>query len=453
MATHRYWRARGLSGRALSSLELTAFHLYDETTRLDASATLTSNVAPSVGSLANLQDTDINTGALWAAADVQGLKLQWDFGGSPVTVNGFALGSADDSTKFLRYARIEYSDDATTWTVASMAPFPDRTTFQLFAWPGARTMSAFQTASRWSKTDWTPGALTHWSPDQKTFDTVGNTIAGYIRALTPRSSGIRQFEIQRILTTTNPATVGVRVASATDATLGQNALDWGYSNNGQKINNNSAAAYGSSWNAVQIIGVVVNFTTGAITFYRDGVSQGVAYTAAGLIGTEVFPTAGFTHPGVTTDGFILNCETMVYPVAGATAWGGDVIPVRDVWSEETKIEAPRLVLSSGADQPYTGVKYTPLSTARGNYYIGGLGRVYGTVKVDGTPSDVPVHRRVRLYRDRDGMLIQEQWSNATTGAYAFQYIEMDHTYTVITYDYTGTFRAVVADRIVPELMT
>lgn len=81
----------------------------------------------------------------------------------------------------------------------------------------------------------------------------------------------------------------------------------------------------------------------------------------------------------------------------------------------------------------------------------GRGRIVGSVAEKGTPN-TPVRRRVRLYQDRDGLLVRETWSNPTTGAYSFDYIDESMTYTVLSYDHTLNFRAVVADRIVPEIM-
>ena len=76
----------------------------------------------------------------------------------------------------------------------------------------------------------------------------------------------------------------------------------------------------------------------------------------------------------------------------------------------------------------------------------GIGRVRGTVKEKGTP-DAPVFRKVRLVRERDGLVIREQWSNRVTGAYDFQYVDELQTWTVISYDYLNNFRAVVADNL------
>lgn len=118
----------------------------------------------------------------------------------------------------------------------------------------------------------------------------------------------------------------------------------------------------------------------------------------------------------------------------------------------TFLISPTVIPSGGAKSTFSGHTYdrSPI-VGLFNYLIGGLGRIYGTVKVDGSP-DTPVFRRVRLHRDKDGMVVNEQWSDPVTGAYDFQYIQTGYTYTVIAYDHTEDFRAVVADRIEPELM-
>lgn len=54
---------------------------------------------------------------------------------------------------------------------------------------------------------------------------------------------------------------------------------WGYdSRSGQKFNANVGAAYGASFTAGDIIGVRFNRTTGELSFSKNGVAQGVAYT-------------------------------------------------------------------------------------------------------------------------------------------------------------------------------
>lgn len=87
-----------------------------------------------------------------------------------------------------------------------------------------------------------------------------------------------------------------------------------------------------------------------------------------------------------------------------------------------------------------------------HFYFGGLYRVAGTVKRKGVPTNVPTKARVRLYRDRDGLFVAETWSDATTGAYSFDYVAGGYTYSAIAYDPTLTNRAVVGDRLTPTAM-
>ncbi len=84
-------------------------------------------------------------------------------------------------------------------------------------------------------------------------------------------------------------------------------------------------------------------------------------------------------------------------------------------------------------------------------FIGGDGRIVGTVSIKGTPN-VPVRRRVRLYREVDGACVGEQWSDATTGAYAFVGFDRTITYTVLAYDGPRVFKATLADGVIPELI-
>ena len=82
---------------------------------------------------------------------------------------------------------------------------------------------------------------------------------------------------------------------------------------------------------------------------------------------------------------------------------------------------------------------------------GGGYHLAGTVKVDGTP-DIPVSRRVWLF-DHDGArIVRELWSDPLTGAYDFTHIA-HRPYFVIAFDHTNNFRAVIADRVLPEPMT
>jgi hypothetical protein len=101
--------------------------------------------------------------------------------------------------------------------------------------------------------------------------------------------------------------------------------------------------------------------------------------------------------------------------------------------------------------PPVKYNFVQAATKVRDFQYGGNGRVSGTTKIKGTPN-TPVSRRVRLYEDRSGYLVSEQWSHADTGDYSFDNIRTDLSYTVIAYDQNHNFRAVLADNLTPDPM-
>lgn len=84
---------------------------------------------------------------------------------------------------------------------------------------------------------------------------------------------------------------------------------------------------------------------------------------------------------------------------------------------------------------------------------GGNGVISGVVKIDGDPTDVPVRRQVILLREPGAFAVRETWSDPITGAYQFEHINRAYKYTVLAYDYSHSYRAVLADNVTPDLMT
>jgi len=85
--------------------------------------------------------------------------------------------------------------------------------------------------------------------------------------------------------------VGVSDTSApTSLSSWHSASGWTYyANTGNKYNNNSSSSYGSSYTTGDIIGVTYDADNGQVTFYKNNVSQGVAYT---LTADSISPTSG-----------------------------------------------------------------------------------------------------------------------------------------------------------------
>jgi hypothetical protein len=65
------------------------------------------------------------------------------------------------------------------------------------------------------------------------------------------------------------------------------------SNTGNKANNGSFVSYGATWTANDVIGVALDLDAGTITFYKNGVSQGQAYSS--ISGTYIIGCTGFLN--------------------------------------------------------------------------------------------------------------------------------------------------------------
>lgn len=117
------------------------------------------------------------------------------------------------------------------------------------------------------------------------------------------------------------------------------------------------------------------------------------------------------------------------------------------------LEPDTFVCSVGATPPFVEASGLRQEGGRPNFIFdpAACGRIDGSVKRKSDPANIPLHRRVRLYRDIDGMLIAETWSDAT-GHFSFDFIESNWTYTAIALDYEHNYRAVLADNLTPSVM-
>jgi len=70
-----------------------------------------------------------------------------------------------------------------------------------------------------------------------------------------------------------------------NADYGTNSYGY-FSNNGNKYNNSSPSAYGASYATGDVIGVALDLDAGTLVFYKNGVSQGVAYSS--ITGSYIF---------------------------------------------------------------------------------------------------------------------------------------------------------------------
>lgn len=139
---------------------------------------------------------------------------------------------------------------------------------------------------------WTPTYATWNSADKSpdvtlsggnlTIDSASASNEG-VRATIGKSSGKWYWEVT--IVDRDFGYVGVAAASETldNRYIGQGANGWSYRSDAVKLNNASATAYGATFVDGDVIGVALDLDAGSIVFYKNGVSQGTAFT--GLSGT------------------------------------------------------------------------------------------------------------------------------------------------------------------------
>lgn len=144
-------------------------------------------------------------------------------------------------------------------------------------------------------------------------------LSGMVRGVQSRdASENRYFEVTMSGASDGRSLVGVVTADQIlNSYPGNSIYGWSYfGNTGESYTNGTPTAYGDAWGN-DVIGVWLN--AGTVTFYKNGVSQGVAYS--GLSGT-MFPGWGSTTASAgTRSATIRTAPPFSYLPSGAGAWG------------------------------------------------------------------------------------------------------------------------------------
>lgn len=139
-----------------------------------------------------------------------------------------------------------------------------------------------------------PKTYATWNPSDKssnmtlsngnlTVTTNTGSTWGTVRANMGKSSGKWYWEMTMTTTNANQMVGVFNGTPAFTSYVGETADGWTYFANGQKIHTNSFVNYGASYASGDIIGVALDMDNGTIEFFKNGTSQGQAYT--GLSGT------------------------------------------------------------------------------------------------------------------------------------------------------------------------
>lgn len=110
---------------------------------------------------------------------------------------------------------------------------------------------------------------------------------------------------------------------------------------------------------------------------------------------------------------------------------------------------PLLIATALSSYRKKGVVFQGIGASSASPFTG-IGKIVGTVSEKALPSNHPLSRRVVLLLEPSQQPVMETTSNSVTGYYEFKNLSLARTFTVIAFDHTGTYRAVIADKLTPQ---
>jgi len=126
--------------------------------------------------------------------------------------------------------------------------------------------------------------------------------------------------------------IGIGLLGYVDTTtfIGNTLYSYGYDRAGLKYNNGSSASYGTTYTNNDVIGVALDLDAGTLIFYKNGVSQGTAYSSlpAGIyfLGASSYNSTGSINFGqqpfayTAPSGYKALCtQNLTTPTIGATS--------------------------------------------------------------------------------------------------------------------------------------
>jgi len=156
-----------------------------------------------------------------------------------------------------------------------------------------------------------------------------------------------------------PFLIGIANTSQdVNAELGQSANSWVYLPTGQKRYNGSTSSYGASLATGNVVGIALDMDAGTLTFYKNGSSQGQAFTSiTGNISPAVGVFGNTSQSGAYSCNFGQRAFAYTAP-SGFKALCTQNLPAPLVTKSNTVFDAVLYTGNSGT-QSITGLGFSP----------------------------------------------------------------------------------------------
>jgi hypothetical protein len=161
--------------------------------------------------------------------------------------------------------------------------------------PGGYNQGFYSAFNAWNPAD----ASSSYTFGSNNRSITTSTINTAVRSVMFKTSGKWYWEVT--CTSVGDVEIGIATKQASlSTTVGLDAFGWSYAgSNGHKINNGSSLAYGSTYTTGDVIGIALDLDGGTLTFYKNNVSQGVAYSG-GFGGVPIYAAVGVGAAGSQT---------------------------------------------------------------------------------------------------------------------------------------------------------
>jgi len=207
------------------------------------------------------------------------------------------------------------------------------------------------------------------------------------------SSGKWYFEAAKTGVGANIAVGIVDAATPVSAFIGNSSNSYSYYGyDGKKVNNSTQTTYGASYTTGDIIGVALDLDAGTLTFYKNGISQGQAFS--GISGT-FFPAACDDTGGAAAT-FALNFGQRPFAYtapSGFKALCDTNLPAPVVAKPNTVMDVV-LYSGTGSNQTITGLNFNPdfvwlkrRSSAQAHYLYDVIRGTSSVLYSDGTDAE------------------------------------------------------------------
>ena len=198
--------------------------------------------------------------------------------------NGFHLPFSDNSAATAATLGADTSGNGNNWTPNNLSVTAGAGNDSLVDTPtsygtdtgvGGEVRGNYCT---WNPLDTSGGTLTNGNLDLAT----GTATYGGTRGTVSVSSGKWYWEVTPTAMTTSGELVAIGICASTVALpsqTGSGTLNYTYMNDGQKRVPGSDTNYGATYTVNDVIGVALDLDAGTLVFYKNGASQGTAFSS------------------------------------------------------------------------------------------------------------------------------------------------------------------------------